>query len=142
MKNYLILFLLMAAPLLGQETGEVDKGNSLIFSWDEVVEDTLGNPLTRNELYYRIYAAPFINGVAIWSQQDTLLSMNWQPSFWDIDNKINTDIPITLAVGEYQIVVTAYRYDSLWRQHESNNLFRFACGLTHWGCSVCSARRT
>ncbi len=120
MKKYLILltiFLLVPMFLFGQIL-DIKKGQSVIYSWEEVTTDTSGNPLQRSDIYYQMYAAPFIDGVADWSQQELLFSPDWQPVIFD-SSRAEIMKPVILDKERYQLVLTAYRYDSNGVMYES-----------------------
>jgi len=110
----LIVFLCLAVSTcaFSQQILDVTRGESRIFSWDEVVNDTSGKALNQEDIFYQIWAAPVIDGIANWMDAVSLLDVDFQPAVLD-SGRIERAAPVELPERKYQIAVTAYIYHKL-----------------------------
>lgn len=115
-----IFSLLFAFPLFGQQTVKVKKGQNIFISWDEVMTDTSGKTLTRTEVFYQVYFAPFSGSSVDWNNKISVFSDPWKPADWNLGT-VEVDHIVTLDKKNYQVVVTAIIFDSSGAIKESEN---------------------
>lgn len=113
MKKLIIIFfylMVISTCAYAQQFIDVEPGQSKIFSWDEVTTDTTGRTLSREDVFYQIWAAPMVGGVPSWNDKVFFLEENYRPAVVD-DGKVATTAPVNLTRGiKYQIAITAYIY--------------------------------
>lgn len=121
MKKLLLILLIWTVPSFGQQILDVKRGSSVTYSWAEVTTDTSGGTLKRSEVYYQMYAAPFVDDIPQWVEgiQVKLFEEDWQPMSFD-SSRVEVVKSVTLTDDKYQLVLTAYRYDSDGNRHESD----------------------
>ncbi len=129
-----ILFVIaFSFNLYSQQTVDVEKGKSVVVSWNEVMSLLKVNPdgtkeiipysNSRKDFYYQIYIALIdSNGVAQWGTENEfkLLENNWQPTFTGSGSLISFTSNVSVPAGKYQLVVTCYRYNSKGIKLESD----------------------
>jgi len=117
MIKYLVVFMLMAASLFGQQILEIERGQTVTFEWNAVTTLSDGRT-TSDSIFYQIYAAPIIDGVPQWESSGEIKML--PEKYYYSGSYVVTEIIVSLPEDNYKIVVTAYRFDNKGIMWESN----------------------